>query len=327
MFAQLFLAFLAFLATASVASAAPDKERVVVLEIPGFHDPAIGAKASELVRESAKAALPSDKYVLMTKETFAMLLEDMGLDATPVQGECEVETGRNIGAAFVISGGMEDIGPGRFLLSLKVHDTASGALKATGDVRGESLESLLKQTPDLTRALIDGWLSPKARTQQPPAKPVASPWVLPVVKDKPGNLPRIAILSISGKAASLAFNEVLTDQVRIAMLDVVPTDQYLLMSRENMVVLLKDMGLEPGHNDGECEVETGRNVGAAFVVSGSLEKLNDWWVATLKMHNTASGTLIGTATVKSKDEVALLSLVKERIRAQVKVSGSPEKDD
>jgi len=57
------------------------------------------------------------------------------------------------------------------------------------------------------------------------------------------------------------------------------------MTRENMMVLLKDMG-KKDCSEGDCEVETARNIGADFVVSGSVVRIDAAFVVTLKLHET-----------------------------------------
>ncbi len=121
--------------------------RVAVLELKGKLSRGQLSVLSDKVRAGVLAGLRGKDYVVMSRENMAVLLKDMGLDCESVQGECEVETGRNIGAAYVVSGAVEDVGGGLLLVSLKVHDTASGALKATGDVRGKEVIQLIDQLP------------------------------------------------------------------------------------------------------------------------------------------------------------------------------------
>src|SRR5437867_1668737 len=58
----------------------------------------------------------------------------------------------------------------------------------------------------------------------------------------------------------------LTDRVRAAALQAAPG--LRLMTRENVMVLLKSLGRTLEDCEGECEVETGRKLGADYVVSG-----------------------------------------------------------
>ncbi len=128
-------------------SHAEEKPRIAVLELKGELSRGQLSVLSDKVRSGVLVGLQGKDYVVMSRENMAILLKDMGLDCESVEGECEVETGRNIGAAYVVSGSIEDVGGGLLLVSLKVHDTQSGALKATGDVRGTQVIQLIDQLP------------------------------------------------------------------------------------------------------------------------------------------------------------------------------------
>jgi formylglycine-generating enzyme required for sulfatase activity len=141
--------------------------RIAVLELKGKLTRGHLSVMSDKVRSGVLLAMQGKDYVVMSRENMAVLLKDMGLDCDSVEGECEVETGRNIGAAYVVSGAVEDVGGGLLLVSLKVHDTASGALKATGDVRGTEVIQLIDKLPGtvaqvMARAFGDRSLIPMA---------------------------------------------------------------------------------------------------------------------------------------------------------------------
>ncbi len=121
--------------------------RIAVLELRGALPRGQLAVMSDKVRAGVLQALQGKDFVVMSRENMAMLLRDMGLDCESAEGECEVETGRNIGAAYVVSGSVEDVGGGLWLCSIKVHDTETGALKSTGDVRGKQVIQLIDQLP------------------------------------------------------------------------------------------------------------------------------------------------------------------------------------
>ena len=72
------------------------------------------------------------------------------------------------------------------------------------------------------------------------------------------------IASASQLVAVLEFNAVgidhavllkLSDSARVAAREVLPNDKYRLMTRENMVQILRDNELDPSCVEGECEVE------------------------------------------------------------------------
>jgi len=69
-----------------------------------------------------------------------------------------------------------------------------------------------------------------------------------------------------------------------------------VISRENMVVLLQAQGKQLADCEAECEVETGRRIGADLVVSGELVRVGETLKASLRLHETRSGILVAAAT-------------------------------
>jgi hypothetical protein len=90
----------------------------------------------------------------------------------------------------------------------------------------------------------------------------------------------------------------LADVVRSAALRAGPGLDVI--TRENLVLLLKAAGKSPGECLGECEVETGRMVGADLVVSGDLLRFGSSFKLDLKLHDTRSGKLLSTAIASGK---------------------------
>jgi TolB-like protein len=119
---------------------------------------------------------------------------------------------------------------------------------------------------------------------------------------------RIAVLELSGslKAQELAL---MSDKVRAGVLDATQGRDIVVMSRENMAVLAKDMGLDLSCIEGACEVETGRNLGAAYVVSGALVRIQRTWICTLKVHDTRNGALLASGDARGKDSLELLDKI------------------
>jgi hypothetical protein len=117
--------------------------------------------------------------------------------------------------------------------------------------------------------------------------------------------PRVAVLELQGElpATSLAL---LSDKVRAGVLEATEGRDVVVMSRENMAVLAKDMGLELDCIEGACEVETGRNIGAAYVVSGSVSQMAGTWICTVKIHKTDTGALLATGDARAPDQLTLL---------------------
>ena len=95
----------------------------------------------------------------------------------------------------------------------------------------------------------------------------------------------------------------LSDRVRAEILDARLGVQ--VMTRENMLVLLQAQGKSLENCEGECEVDTGRRLGADYVVSGDLLRVGASLKATLKLHDTHTGTLLGAVSASGVDVEAL----------------------
>ena len=78
---------------------------------------------------------------------------------------------------------------------------------------------------------------------------------------------RLAVLEFRGVGVSNGLLQVLTDKVRSGVLDVsrgqkIKGEKLIIMTRENMLQILKDQGLSAEDCTGECEVEIAKNIGA-----------------------------------------------------------------
>jgi hypothetical protein len=124
---------------------------------------------------------------------------------------------------------------------------------------------------------------------------------------KPGLLKqgsRLAVLDFKNSTGTLRSEDVrfLSDVVRTAALPVLP--KLDVMSKETMVVAL-DKSLAAGQCDAECEVETGRRIGADGLVSGEVIKLGAGYKLNLFLHATKGGQLLsaGVASGASVQEL------------------------
>src|SRR5438105_11494267 len=90
-----------------------------------------------------------------------------------------------------------------------------------------------------------------------------------------------------------------------------------VISRENMVVLLQAQGKQLADCEAECEVETGRRIGADLVVSGELVRVGDSLKASLRLHETRSGTLVAAVTAAGVNAEELDSRLGSAVRQLV----------
>jgi len=114
---------------------------------------------------------------------------------------------------------------------------------------------------------------------------------------------KIAVLEFE-RAVGLAVDRIFfSDKVRGAVQRLVP--HLFVMTRESMQILLAVGGKSLADCAADCEVETGRSIGADLVISGRIAKIGTRIALTMRLHETASARLVGTAEVlgKSVDEI------------------------
>ena len=117
-----------------------------------------------------------------------------------------------------------------------------------------------------------------------------------------------AVLEFSGGDVDSDILHKLSDQSRIASSNTLPADQYHVMTRESMLEILKDMGKDSSCLTGKCEIELARNIGADYVITGDLLKIDDTYLLTLKLHNSYTGQLLVGKEVKSGSILELIRL-------------------
>ncbi|MEC7986233.1 MAG: PEGA domain-containing protein [Myxococcota bacterium] len=132
---------------------------------------------------------------------------------------------------------------------------------------------------------------------------------------------RLAVLEFRGMGVSDGLLQVLTDKVRSGVLHVskgqkIKGEKLIIMTRENMMQVLKDQGKTAADCQGECEVELARNIGADYVISGNVSKIDELYVLVIKMHETAKSNLLGSETIKTEVKTELMSEA-ERVGALI----------
>ena len=95
---------------------------------------------------------------------------------------------------------------------------------------------------------------------------------------------RLAVLEFKGSALDGEGLAYLSRKVRGEALTYLPPG-WTVMTRDNMLVLI-DAAQGQCIKEGECEVETGRYVGADLVVSGELLKLGSKLRLTMNSYDT-----------------------------------------
>ena len=150
---RIFLIFAVLLSFSS--SALAEIKNIAVLEYRG-----VGIEGdyllhlSDQTRSAAVKLLSKDAYLILTRENMMQILSDNGKEAACMEGSCEIEIGRNIGADYIITGNILQI-EGMYVLNLKLYETKTGGLLATQEIQNQSLLLLKDQTFQQSKLLLE----------------------------------------------------------------------------------------------------------------------------------------------------------------------------
>jgi formylglycine-generating enzyme required for sulfatase activity len=122
--------------------------------------------------------------------------------------------------------------------------------------------------------------------------------------------PLLAVLDFEAPRAGLSEDEVveLSELARAEALDQLG-GRYDIITRENLVDLLKSHGKTLEKCQGECETETGRLIGADVVVSGAVRKAFGAYTVVLKAHSTSPPKVLGIEKGKTKNSEEIPDLI------------------
>ena len=166
-------------------------------------------------------------------------------------------------------------------------------------------DALLKLAAWLTplRTMRSGESQPAAPATPSPALSVTPP--APPVEPAPAGPPKkIAVLEFRNTAnLTRQESEYVTDLVRGAALRL-PRTRFFVMTRENILEMLPP-DVDLATCEGQCEVETGRNVGGDYVVTGEILKFGTSLKVTMKLHDTQTSALLASSRASAKTVDAL----------------------
>jgi hypothetical protein len=120
----------------------------------------------------------------------------------------------------------------------------------------------------------------------------------------------LAVLEFQDKQIAQEIMGTFSDDARGAAVDALAFRGVDIMTRENIFALLKDMG-KGECVEGDCEVETARNIGADLVVTGNIVQIESTYVVTLKLHETQRGTLLGSESAEATTQLGLRKTIRE----------------
>ncbi|MBN1164516.1 MAG: SUMF1/EgtB/PvdO family nonheme iron enzyme [Candidatus Krumholzibacteriota bacterium] len=122
----------------------------------------------------------------------------------------------------------------------------------------------------------------------------------------------MAVLELNNKAKlTEAETGYLTDKVRDAMIRSLPSEQFMIMTRESIQELLPPGVRVSDCTDAECEIEIGRMLGADYIVTGDILRFVEEFRLNLKVHHCQSAAFLGSETAGGGDLYGLEGTVRE----------------
>jgi len=118
-----------------------NKERIATLELinkAGLPSAEV-SYLSNLVRQAA-GRLPQSTFGVITKDNIQVMLPE-GKTLEDCTMECAVQTGREIGAHWIVTGEVVKFG-GELRVSLSLHHSSSGELRGSDVVKGRDVKEL-----------------------------------------------------------------------------------------------------------------------------------------------------------------------------------------
>jgi len=126
---------------------------------------------------------------------------------------------------------------------------------------------------------------------------------------------RVAIIQTMDNNDSIGFNDLayLTDKLRETAVNVLPKEQYGVMTTESIIAFLGSQEKAvKACNESSCLAELGRMVSADYVAQGRIGRFGRDLTIKVELYSVKSGSLIGSFTGHSKDIYSFLTLIDEK---------------
>lgn len=134
--------------------------------------------------------------------------------------------------------------------------------------------------------------------------------------------PKIAVLEASGPADTpRAIAMGWTDAVRDAVVGAAPAN-WVVLTRDNIEAFLPP-GVDLADCDGECEISTGRSIGAEYVVTTRLTGVEQGWRITVAVHATVNGRFVGQHRLVTPMDALEAGLARAAIEAMRSLAPTP----
>lgn len=116
-----------------------------------------------------------------------------------------------------------------------------------------------------------------------------------------GNSLNIALLDLKCENIGENVSTVLSDKLRN---ELITTQKYIVVERNRMDAILQEQGFQQtGCTNIECAVEIGQLIGIEMVMAGSVGKVSDLYLITLRLIDVKSGKIIKSVEEEIEGEL------------------------
>ena len=98
----------------------------------------------------------------------------------------------------------------------------------------------------------------------------------------------------------------LSDSLRSGLIQKIDKNEFLVLTPESTVHLLKNIDTDASCMARECDLEIGKNIGADFVFSGHVRFYANTYIVTVELHNTTSSELLSMVQLQHQHPLKLI---------------------
>ena len=116
---------------------------------------------------------------------------------------------------------------------------------------------------------------------------------------------RLAVLDFESANIEQELLLLLAEMVRNEATVHLKDEGVTIIDKANMLMLLRENGKDPSCIAGACEIDLGRSIGANYIVTGMLNKMDDEWILSLSLYDTDTGGKLMGKTIERDSRKAL----------------------
>lgn len=111
---------------------------------------------------------------------------------------------------------------------------------------------------------------------------------------------KITVLEFHGLGVEQSLLTSLADEARVALLEDLHHNDFIILTHENTLTILNDMGLPRNALEGNDAVEIGRNIHVEYIFTGTVALVDKTYIVTLKLYDTNTANLLYAKHLESK---------------------------